>query len=83
MTYLGQRSIMHIVLIYKLIAKVQRIKANQKIVQNFLKPLKIKILNFCQKAGASSPPSHLDLTMSSLGDKEPPHQQNKNTKTQQ
>ena len=41
-THWGQRSIMHIILIYKLLAKVQRIKANQNSSKLFQTQKKIK-----------------------------------------
>jgi len=70
MTHLGQISIMHIILICKLIAKVQKTKVDQnstKLPQNHKKHF---------AGSVATPPPHLSLTMSSLGAKEPPCQQN-------
>jgi len=68
---------------YKLIAKVQRIKANKK-APELPKTTKSKNIfkTFSKKQGHGSLPGHLDITMSSLGVKEPQCEQNKNLKTQ-
>jgi len=70
MTHLKQISIMHIILICKLIAEVQKIKADQ----NSTKLPKKMLKHFA--GSVAGPPPHLSLKMSSLGAKEPPCQQN-------
>ena len=59
---------------YKLIAMLQGTKVNQNSTK-LPKTMKNKI-SFPKAGGMASPHPHLDLTMSSLEDKEPAPQQN-------
>jgi len=73
MTHLEQISIMHIILIYKLMVKVQEIKVDQ--IGTKLPHKKNTKKNILQAVWLLLPP-HLNLTISSLGAKAPPCQQN-------